>query len=120
MKHNNTGKIAETIAVWYFILHGFAVVKRNFITGRGTGAGEIDLIVTKKNLLVFVEVKKRKNIEDAAYSIKESQQKRIWKAAENFIKNNPKYNEQNIRFDAFLVKSIFSFKHFPDAWRVWE
>lgn len=120
MKRNNTGKIAETIAVWYFILHGFAVIKRNFITGRGTGAGEIDLIVTKKNLLVFVEVKKRKSFEEAAYAIKEQQQKRIWKAAENFIKNNPQYIDRDIRFDAFLVKSIFSFKHISDAWRIWE
>ncbi|MBR5482574.1 MAG: YraN family protein [Alphaproteobacteria bacterium] len=120
MKCNNAGKIAETIAVWYFKLHGFAVVKRNFITGRGTGAGEIDLIVTKNNMLVFVEVKKRKSIEDAAYSIKESQQKRIWKAAENFIKNNSKYQDCDVRFDAFLMNSIFSFKHIPDAWRIWE
>ena len=117
MKNNLSGKIAETMAATYFLLHGFKVVARNYVTGRRTGAGEIDLIVRKKNLLVFVEVKKRSDLDIAAYAILPEQQQRIWKAAENFIKNNPKFDDFNVRFDAFLVSSKFTFKHIADAWR---
>jgi len=111
------GKIAETIAAIYFLLHGFKIIRRNYVTGRGTGAGEIDLIVRRKNLLVFVEVKKRADLEVAAYAILPQQRQRIWKAAENFIKNNPQFENCNIRFDAFLVSTKFAFKHIADAWR---
>ncbi len=117
MNNRISGKIAETLAAVYFLLHGFRVVARNYVTGRRTGAGEIDLIVVKKNLLVFVEVKKRSSIDDAAYAILPQQQQRIWKAAENFVKNHPQFSDFDIRFDAFLVSSKMSFKHIADAWR---
>ncbi len=117
MNNRLSGKIAETMAAIYFLLHGFRIVARNYITGRRTGAGEIDLIVAKKNLLVFVEVKKRFGLDDAAYAILPQQQQRIWKAAENFIKNNPRFDNVDVRFDVFLVSSKLSFKHIADAWR---
>ena len=111
------GKIAETMAAVYFLLHGFKIVERNYITGKRTGAGEIDLIVSRKNLLVFVEVKKRTDLDVAAYAILPQQRQRIWKAAENFIKNRPQFADCDIRFDAFLVSAKFAFKHIADAWR---
>ena len=117
MNNRLSGKFAETLATVYFLLHGFRVVARNYVTGKRTGAGEIDLIVCRKNLLVFVEVKKRSSIDNAAYAILPQQQLRIWKAAENFIKNNPCFAEYDVRFDAFLVSSKMSFRHIADAWR---
>jgi len=117
MNNRLSGKIAETAAAVYFLLHGFRVVARNYVTGKRTGAGEIDLIVAKKKLIVFVEVKKRSGIDDAAYAILPQQQQRIWRAAENFIKNNPQFDDFDVRFDAFLVSSKLSFRHIADAWR---
>lgn len=117
MNHNQSGKLAELLAAMYFIVQGFWVVRRNFITGRGTGAGEIDLIVRRGKLLVFVEVKKRSDLERAAYAIAPEQQRRIWRAAENFIKNNPQYSDYNLRFDAFLVGKRLRCSHISDAWR---
>ena len=117
MNNRLSGKIAETLAVIYFALHGFRIVKRNYVTGKRTGAGEIDLIVKRKNLLVFTEVKKRANLDIAAYAILPKQQQRIWKAAENFVKKHPQFENFDIRFDAFLVSSNLTFKHIADAWR---
>ena len=119
MNHNQSGKLAEFAAIAYFLTHGYSVIEHNYITGRGTGAGEIDLIVKKKNLLVFVEVKKRTHLEKATYAILPAQQHRIWKAAENFIQDHPEFSEFDIRFDAFLFCSPFCFQHISDAWRSW-
>ena len=110
------GNFGEEAAARFLKRNRYKILERNYVGKRG----EIDIIASKKKAMVFVEVKKRKSIEDAAYSIKESQQKRIWKAAENFIKNNSEYQDCDVRFDAFLMNSIFSFKHIPDAWRIWE
>lgn len=117
MDNRISGKIAEMLAAVYFLLHGFKLVAHNYVTGKRTGAGEIDLIVARKSTLVFVEVKKRSSIDDAAYAILPQQQQRIWKAAENFVKNHPQFNDFDIRFDAFLVSSKMTFKHVADAWR---
>lgn len=118
MKNNQGGGFAENMAAVFYRLHGFRIAARNYVTGRGTGAGEIDLIVCCGKLLVFVEVKKRKNLDKAAYAIKPEQQRRIWKAAENFIKTHPQYQDCNIRFDAFLFVSWRCFRHVADAWRL--
>ena len=82
-----------------------------------TKHGEIDLIMLDGDTIVFVEVKKRSGIDDAAYAILPQQQQRIWRAAENFIKNNPQFDDFDVRFDAFLVSSKLSFRHITDAWR---
>ena len=54
-KKNNilTGKKFEKLAAKYFEQQGFKIVERNWRTGHK----EIDLIIQKDNLLVFVEVK---------------------------------------------------------------
>ena len=119
MNNNQSGKFAEFLAVTYFLAHGYSLVKRNYITGKGTGAGEIDLIVKRGKLLVFVEVKKRTNLETAAYAISSAQQQRLWKAAENFVQTHAEFADCEIRFDAFLVAFPLKFKHISDAWRLW-
>ena len=56
MSKGNQGKFAEFLALQYLRLKGYALVSCNYITGRGTGAGEIDIIVKNQNTLAFVEV----------------------------------------------------------------
>ena len=63
------GHFAETKAALFLRLKGYRVVERNFKPPRGTGAGEIDLIVKKGNVLVFVEVKLRQTETAAAESV---------------------------------------------------
>ena len=110
-----TGKLAENIALSYLRLKGYSLVARNLITGRGTGAGEIDLILTKGHTLIFVEVKKRSSITTAAYSILPRQQTRIRRAAENFLSHHPNYQDYDIRFDAILVTLPLKLLHIKNA-----
>jgi putative endonuclease len=49
------GKTGEDLAVSYLLSHGYSLVERNF----KARYGEIDIICTKDNTLVFVEVKTR-------------------------------------------------------------
>ena len=62
------GRLAEWIALIYLLFKGYFPVAKNVVTGKGTHAGEVDLIVRRGSLLVFVEVKKRQNLEKAAYA----------------------------------------------------
>lgn len=113
---SKSGYWAETLALFYLLFKGYFPVARNVINGKGTHAGEVDLIVRRGKLLVFVEVKKRQNLEQAAYAIKERQKQRIIRGAEAFLKKHKKYDSFDIRFDAVLVEFPFKIRHLTNAW----
>ena len=115
MVDNATGKMAEFMALQYLRLKGYDLVACNYVTGRGTGAGEIDIIVKNQDTLVFAEVKKRKDISTAAYAILPHQQERIRRAAEVFLSRHNEYQNFNIRFDAVLVQLPFKIEHIENA-----
>lgn len=116
-KHKNSGgKIAEFLARCYMRLHAYKIVAVNVKTGRGTTAGEIDFVARKHNLLVFVEVKKRKHLNDALYAILPQQQKRIVTAAKVFLRQNPQYRNFDVRFDAIFIELPLKIKHIANAW----
>lgn len=110
------GRLAEWIALIYLLFKGYFPVAKNVVTGKGTHAGEVDLIVRRGSLLVFVEVKKRQNLEKAAYAISERQKQRIVRGAEAFLKKNKKYDAFDIRFDAVLVEFPWHIRHLTNAW----
>lgn len=116
MKNNDSGNFAESIARAIFLLKGYTIVEKNYVTGKGTTAGEIDFIAKRGKTLVFVEVKNRKNLEDAYYAISENQKQRIINGAKSFISRNQKYTNFDMRFDAVLVKLPFTIKHIKNAW----
>ncbi|MBP5343559.1 MAG: YraN family protein [Alphaproteobacteria bacterium] len=113
-----TGHFAEKITALLLICKGYRPIACNFVTGRGTGAGEIDLIMKHGKTLVFVEVKKRKDYITAAEAITQKNQLRTSRASEAFLRRYPQYSNCQIRYDAVL----FFPKHWPvhikDAWRL--
>lgn len=115
-KSYKSGRLAEWFALIYLMSKGYWPVGKNVVTGKGTHAGEVDLIVRKGKLLVFVEVKKRQNLEKAAYAISERQKQRIIRGAEAFLKKHKKFDAFDIRFDAILVEFPWHIKHLTNAW----
>lgn len=114
-----SGHFAETIAVWYLRFKGYKLIARNFIVGRGTGAGEIDLIMTKGKTIVFFEVKKRKDLIRAAEAVSFKNQMRTIKSSAVFLQRNPHYNSYQMRYDAILFENHKLLPHhIQDAWRV--
>ncbi len=115
MNNYHSGHFAELLALIFLFFKGYMPVRRNYVTGRGTHAGEVDLIVRKRKALIFVEVKKRSDQEQAAYAILSKQQERIRKAAEAFIAHNHQYQDFDVRFDAILVSSSLKLNHIKNA-----
>ena len=118
MKKSNycTGHFAEKIALSWLILKGYTPLHLNYVTGRGTGAGEVDLILKKGKTLVFVEVKKRQNLTTAGEAISHKNQQRVMRAAEAFLQRNPHYQNYTVRFDAVLFEQNFIPHHIKNAW----
>ena len=117
MKATNKGRLAEFLARSLFRISGYTILASNSRGLKGTGVGEIDFIAKRKNVIVFVEVKQRSSLENAAYSVKKEQQQRIWRAAEFFLQKHPAFQICEVRFDVVLVSLPFKIYHIKDAFR---
>ena len=106
-----TGLSAESRAAAYFIAKGYRIVARRF----RTPVGEVDIVARRRDVLVFVEVKARNTLDDAALSLLPRQQQRIAAAAGAWLSTHPEDAESNIRFDAILVAPGKIPRHIPAA-----
>lgn len=93
------GLAAEDIAERFYTEQGFETLEKRW----RSDAGEIDLIVNKPDLLVFVEVKARKTHSDAAHTISAKQWGRIMTSAEIFVSERGFPPMTDLRFDAALI-----------------
>lgn len=110
------GKQAEILAKICLFCKGYQILESNYVTGKGTKAGEIDIIARKAQTLVFVEVKKRKNLETSAYAISDMQKQRICCGVEAYLKFHQQYKSFSYRIDAILVAPICKVSHIKNAW----
>ena len=94
-----TGISAESRAAAFLIAKGFRILARRW----RSPVGEIDIIARRRTLLIFVEVKARENLDDAAWSVTPRQRQRIAAAAEVWLAHNPDARIRDMRFDAMLV-----------------
>jgi putative endonuclease len=94
-----TGLSAESRAAAYLMAKGYRILAKRF----RTPYGEIDLVVRKRNLLAFVEVKARASLDEAAYAVTPRQQQRIIAAAQAWLMAHPEHAEFDMRFDAMLI-----------------
>jgi putative endonuclease len=94
-----TGLSAESRAAALLIAKGFRILARRW----RSPVGEIDIVARRRRLLVFVEVKARERLDDAAWSVTDRQRARIVAAAEAWLAAHGDDAIQDIRFDAMLV-----------------
>jgi putative endonuclease len=94
--------------------HGFSILGRRF----RSPAGEIDLIATNGTHLSFVEVKARRTIDEAAWSVTGRQQRRIAEAAGHWLQCFPEYGDRDMSFDAILVAPRCQPTYIPDAFQL--
>lgn len=111
------GRWSETLAVWALRLRGWSVLARGYVVGRGSGAGEVDIIARRGAVVAFVEVKARADWSQAAEAVTVRQRRRIARAAEAFLAAHPELAGSVCRFDAMLVTPGRWPRHLPDAWR---
>ncbi len=93
------GLSAESRAAALLLAKGFRIAARRW----RCPAGEIDIVARRGKLLIFVEVKARARLDDAAYSVTDRQQRRIAAAASAWLAANPDDAMSDMRFDAILV-----------------
>src|SRR5437763_7850914 len=93
------GLSAESRAAAYLIAKGYRIVARRW----RSPVGEVDIVARRRNVLIFVEVKARERLDDAAEAILPRQQRRIISAAEAWLARHPDDIHSNIRFDVVLV-----------------
>jgi putative endonuclease len=77
--------------------------------------GEVDLVMRRRRMIVFVEVKARPKLDDAAWSVLPRQKRRIVAAAEAWLAAHPEHAGYDIRFDAVLVAPGRLPQHFAAA-----
>lgn len=111
---NEIGNRGELQAVNFLFANGYQVLERNYRFGRS----EIDIIAKKDNILIFVEVKARKNTDygHPETFVSEAQKERIFRAAEEYI--NQKAWRGPVRFDIIAIiwdSNPQLIDHFEDA-----
>ena len=105
------GISAESRAAAWLIARGYRILARRF----KSPMGEIDIIAARRFTLIFVEVKARATLDEAALSITERQKQRIAVAAEIWLANNPMPAIRDMRFDVVLVAPGKLPRHIPSA-----
>jgi putative endonuclease len=108
------GLSAESRAAAFLIAKGFRILARRW----RSPAGEIDIVARRRKLLVFVEVKARDTLDNAAEAVTPQQQRRICAAAEAWLAANPDAGVHDMRFDAVLVAPRCIPRHIPGAFEV--
>lgn len=95
------GKKIENLASAYLQKHNLKLVTTNY----SCKMGEIDLIMMDKEILVFIEVRYRRdrNYGDAVGSINKSKQNKIKKTASYYLQQHKLYDKISCRFDVVAV-----------------
>ncbi|MBU0745014.1 MAG: YraN family protein [Gammaproteobacteria bacterium] len=99
------GKNVENLACDYLQQQGLKLVTANY----SCQLGEIDLIMGDKDVLVFIEVRYRKNINygDGAATVNKSKQDKLKKTAAYYLQKQNLYDKVVCRFDVVAVSGKY-------------
>ena len=113
-KAQRWGRRAEWLCRWWLRCKGYRIIATNWRCPRG----EIDIIARRGDLLIFVEVKARQNLENAGAAVTAHTQKRVTETAMAFLTVNRRLKMLDTRFDVMMVTPGRFPCHCPDAWRI--
>ena len=113
----DAGRLAESFAVAALVIKGYRILSRRW----RSRSGEVDIIALSpgwgaNRTLVFIEVKRRADLDAAAESIRTRQRTRIERAADHFVAAHPRLASAARRFDLMLVTPRRWPHHVVDAW----
>lgn len=106
------GMHAEDLAQNYLVQQGYEIIHTRY----KTKFGEIDVIAQKGNLICFVEVKMRQNIEDALHAITPKTRKRVEQSALYFLSVFLEAAQCDLRFDVVAITQNGRITHLDNAW----
>ena len=105
------GMIAEIYVMGYLMAKGYRIIAWRY----KTPVGEIDIIAKRGQILAFIEVKLRMDLDSGLYAITPRMQHRIGRAAGYFMASHPRFLAVSQRFDAVAVYG-FRLRHLDNAW----
>jgi putative endonuclease len=82
-----------------------------------TPAAEIDLLVSKGDLVAVVEVKRRTSLDAALDAVTPRQRDRLLRAARSITARRPDLDTASIRLDLMALAPRRWPRHIRDAWR---
>lgn len=106
------GILAEKITILLLRLKGYQILSWRY----KTYFGEIDVVAKKGKIIAIVEVKARRSkifFEDV---LRPKQIRRVKKAAEFFLSQNPELQNHQIRFDFVAVNKFGLPSHYKNFW----
>jgi putative endonuclease len=105
------GHLAEWVAMLFLMVKGFRPLARRY----AAAGGEIDLIMRRGDLVIFVEVKARAGLDDARIAISARKQRLFARAARAWLSRNRWCAGANLRADAVFVTPRHLPVHVPQA-----
>lgn len=107
------GRKGEWLAALYLQVKGYRILARRV----RTPMGEVDLIAKRGNLVAFVEVKFRAEVENAAGAVTPAAWQRIGRAADFWMARRPSLSDCGWRYDLIAIAPAKLPQHIQDAWR---
>jgi putative endonuclease len=105
------GHVSEHLAALWLLLHGYSILAMRF----RTKAGEIDIIARRRDLVVFVEVKARRVVDQAVFAVDDYTARRIRNASAVWLSRQPDAARLSYRYDIVAISPWRLPRHFPDA-----
>lgn len=107
------GRKGEWLAALYLQAKGYRILDRRV----RTPMGEVDLIARRGNLIAFVEVKYRRDVQIAAGAVTPASWQRIARAADFWMARHPSLADCGWRYDLIALAPGKLPQHLQDAWR---
>ncbi len=106
-RSGRVGRRSEWLAIAWLSLKGYRLLARRF----GGKGGEIDLIMRRGRLVIFVEVKRRGMMEEALVSITPKKRRLVSGRVRQWLAQNPWAMDHDLRFDAVFLAPLRWPKH---------
>jgi putative endonuclease len=99
-RRKETGRLGEELALSYLFGQGYGLLARNY----RCMLGEIDLIVSKGELIVFVEVRSLRSSRFGIpqESVRSAKQDRVRRVAQHYLKGQAQW-DRPLRFDVVAI-----------------
>lgn len=110
-KAEKRGHIAEFVALTYLRLKGYRLLAQRYKSHHG----EIDLIMRRKDVTAFIEVKARGSRDHGVEAVTTTQSRRIAAAARFWMARDRKSNSNFCRFDIVVVSPYLLPLHIENA-----
>lgn len=113
-QHNELGKTGEMVAARFLMIQGYTLLAKDWHYGHK----DLDLVMAKDGVTVFVEVKTRSSGDygSPTEAINQQKMRNLISAAQSYMRRN--HIEGPVRFDVIAVvgrEEPFAITHYPNA-----